>query len=320
MQSYVRFGRNQGILDLMTAWTAENLDRLNAVTVLQTGDLVQHNNVVMPSARSGNQSSVDQWASVSRAFERLDHRTPYVVATGNHDYGTTNAQTRETQFPQFFPVERNPRWADVLVEMGPHREAEPNLANAAYAFKTPTGVDLLVLSLEFGPSDPAIEWAQELLAREAFADHFVILLTHAYMRSHAEENALIDTQPYPLQDVNYGEALWERLIYPSDTIRLVICGHIAGPDNNLESVGYRMDANHAGQPVAQMLFNAQANGGGWRGNGGDGWLRILEFSEDASSISVRTFSPFFAISPSTRHLAWRTAPEDQFVINFEATE
>ena len=61
-----------------------------------------------------------------------------------------------------------------------------------------------------------------------------------------------------------------------------------------------------------MVFNAQAMGGGWQGNGGDGWLRILEFMPDGKTVQVRTFSPFFAISPSTWHLAWSKEAYNEF--------
>jgi hypothetical protein len=317
LQTYNKFGRNQGIAELMTAWAAENLDALNVLTVMQNGDLVQHNNIDQANGRSGNQNSTQQWTAVSRAFERLDGKVPYVVATGNHDYGTTNGQNRDTQFPTYFPVDRNPAWNGVLVECCTNRVGEKTLENAAYQFTTPQGRKLLILSLEFAPSDPIIAWAKELVARDEYNDHLVILLTHSYMRSHAENNDHIVKEKYEVQDVNYGQAVWEKLVYPSDNIRLVLCGHIAGPDNVWESVGFRVDKNHVGNPVSQMLFNAQANGGGWHGNGGDGWLRILEFSEDGKSVSVKTFSPLFAISPSTQHLAWRTEPYDQFVFEIE---
>ena len=65
------------------------------------------------------------------------------------------------------------------------------------------------------------------------------------------------------------------------------------------------------------MFNAQHADGSWHGNGGDGWLRILEFKPDGKTIGVRTFSPLFALSPRTSHLAWRTASYDQFVITVE---
>ena len=35
------------------------------------------------------------------------------------------------------------------------------------------------------------------------------------------------------------------------------------------------------------------------------------------TIGVRTFSPLFALSRLTQHLAWRTAPYDQFEIVVE---
>ncbi|MDE7127167.1 MAG: serine/threonine protein phosphatase, partial [Bacteroidales bacterium] len=79
-----------------------------------------------------------------------------------------------------------------------------------------------------------------------------------------------------------------------------------------DSVAYRVDRNAAGRPVHQMMFNVQMLGGGWDGNGGDGWLRILEFMPDGKTIKVRTYSPLFGISPSTRHLACRTGSIDQF--------
>ena len=60
------------------------------------------------------------------------------------------------------------------------------------------------------------------------------------------------------------------------------------------------------------MFNVQFLGGGWQGNGGDGWIRILEFKPDGKTVGVRTYSPLFGISPLTKHLAYRTASYDQF--------
>ncbi len=48
--------------------------------------------------------------------------------------------------------------------------------------------------------------------------------------------------------------------------------------------------------------------------GGDGWLRIMEFMPDGKTIKIKTFSPFFAISPTTEKYAWRTEEFDQFDI------
>jgi hypothetical protein len=312
IQTYNKFGRNQGICDLMTAWIAENLDALKVQTVLCTGDLVEQNNLTKPHGENGNQTSEQQWAAASSVFKRLDGKTPYILATGNHDYGIVSAENRDTQFNKYFPADRNPAWKGVLVDCGPNFQGQKTLENAAYQFITPQGHKLLILSLEFAPSDAVLAWAKNLVDQEAYANHLGIILTHSYMLSMMANNALTNNEKYAVTDANYGRGIWDKLVYPSNNIRLVLCGHIAGPKDPRENIGFRVDKNHAGKTVSQMLFDTQTDGGGWHGNGGDGWLRILELSADGKRVSVRTFSPLFAISPSTQHLAWRTEPYNQF--------
>ncbi|RYG00908.1 MAG: serine/threonine protein phosphatase, partial [Chitinophagaceae bacterium] len=118
-------------------------------------------------------------------------------------------------------------------------------------------------------------------------------------------------------DGNFAEAIWTKLVQPSSNIRLVLSGHICAPDDIKAHIGFRKDKNIAGKTVNQMAFNAQALGGGWDGNGGDGWLRILEFAGDDKSVKVKTFSPFFAISPTTQQFAWRTESYDEFTFSFD---
>ena len=93
---------------------------------------------------------------------------------------------------------------------------------------------------------------------------------------------------------------------------MVLCGHTGVPGEFEDSVAYRADKNSAGKTVHQMMFNVQILGGGWEGNGGDGWLRILEFLPDGKTVKVKTYSPLFGISPTTKHLAHRTGACDQF--------
>lgn len=321
-QSYVKFGRNQGICNLITAWIAENIKKLNILTALHTGDLVEQNGIQPEDLTEKNKSHVDQssaqqWGAISGAFSRLDGKLPYIVCTGNHDYGVHSAENRSTQFPTYFPKNRNSAWTNILVECCKNRDGVRTLENAAYAFKAPQGKDILVLSLEFAPSDPVLAWAKELTSRQEYQNHFVILLTHSYLNSLANGQKRIKKEGYKVKDANYGEAIWEKLIYPSSNIRMVICGHIAGTDNPRQNVGFRQDKNQAGKTVSQMLFDAQTLGGGWHGNGGDGWIRILEFSPEFTKVSVKTFSPLFAISPSTRHLAWDLAEYNQFEFNID---
>lgn len=78
-----------------------------------------------------------------------------------------------------------------------------------------------------------------------------------------------------------------------------------------------MDSNHEGKTVAQMMFNAQTADGQWSGNGGDCWLRLLEFLPDGKTIYVRTLSPLFALSPTTCQQAWRRDSCDEFKITID---
>lgn len=313
-QTYVKFTRNQGILNLMTSWTYENVDKLHVGFVMCTGDMVEQNHLLNPDGERANVNSFDQWKAVSSAFGRLDNRVPYIVTTGNHDFGILSAENRRTHFDEYFPPTKNPLTARMLRDVGLNEEGVPTMRNATYEYITPQGKKILVLVLEFAPSDASIEWGKKVIAQEKYKDHSVILLTHTYLNS---DNEHIVKEGYKVADANYGAAIWEKLVKPSTNIRMVISGHIGAPNDEQKHLAFRTDRNAAGKTVQQMTFNAQALGGGWHGNGGDGWLRILEFLPDGQTVKVKTFSPFFAISPSTQHLAWRKAAYDEFTFTWD---
>ena len=139
---------------------------------------------------------------------------------------------------------------------------------------------------------------------------FLISRPHSFLRERTAER--IKEEGYLIAPRNWGQQIWEKLIEPSSNIVMVICGHTGEPGDFEDSVAYRADKNSAGRTVHQMMFNVQILGGGWEGNGGDGWLRILEFMPDGMTVKVRTYSPLFGISPATKHLAHRTGACDQF--------
>jgi len=308
-QTYSKFGRNQPVFELMTSWISENINPLNIKMVLCTGDLVEQNEYINPDGVSGNQPSKSQWESVARAFGRLDGRVPYVTALGNHDYGYKSIENRTSNFNKHFPVDKNFKNQEILREVGMNAQNIPTLENAAFEFTSSQGRKILVLSLEFAPRDTTVNWAKKVVNQEKYKDHTVIVLTHSYMNS---QNEHIVKEKYPIENGNYGKALFEKLIEPSKNIQMVFAGHIGAPNEPKKHIAFRTDTNATGKKVQQMVFNAQALGGGWMGNGGDGWLRILEFLPDGKTIKVKTFSPLFAISPTTQQFAWRTEPWDEF--------
>ncbi|MFA7457903.1 MAG: metallophosphoesterase [Bacteroidales bacterium] len=318
VQNYVKYDYNQPVLELLTAWVADNINNLNIKAVLCTGDLVDQNEcLVPPFPRFGNQTSTQQWEFVSEAFRRLDHMLPYIISTGNHDYGYTRAETPASHFPEYFTVERNNKYRDCLVAVHNNRLGIPTLENAAYAFSHKYWGKLLVIALEYGARDQVLQWAKELSESNRFSDHKVIVLIHSYMGA-GNNAALLGKDNYKMTPINGGKDVWDKLLSKTDNIRLLLCGHYAQADENFASnVGFRIDKNKAGKDVFQMMFNAQALGGGLSGNGGDGWLRVLEFMPDGKTIHVITYSPLFAFSPRTRHLAVDTLPYNSFTFVIE---
>jgi len=313
-QSYVKFGRNQGILELMTAWIVEQRDSLNINMVVCTGDLVNRNNILVGDGKNDNQSSLNQWRALDRAISRLDNRVPYVLAAGNHDFGYWDSENRHTQYNSYITTDRNHLNEAILREYYYSADGMPTLANAVFEFKGHNNQNYLILNLEFAPRDEVVEWAKKVIGQEIYKNHRVIVLTHSYMNS---KNERMVKENYSLKDVNYGQAMWDKLIYPSRNIVMVIAGHIGDTKNPKGDTAFKQEHREDGKLVTQMVFNAQARGGGWNGNGGDGWLRYLEFDPDGQTVHVKTYSPFFGISPSTKDKAWRTADYDEFSFRFE---
>ena len=192
----------------------------------------------------------------------------------------------------------------MLSQYGLDAQGNHAVENAAFELRSPEGIDYLFLNLEFAPRDTVIGWARRIVGLEEYRNHRVVLMTHSYLNAESEriagdpvrvtsyepvvKNGKITKFKQELPDANQGEAGW----------------------------GFRTDANSAGRPVHQMLFDSQSMGGGYEGNGGDGWIRILEFLPDGRTVRVMTYSPLFALSPTTRQHAWLTEEGNQFTFEF----
>lgn len=322
-QGYVKYDINQPIFDLVTAWISDNVDHLNIEAVLCLGDLVEQNDNNALNRKMLNQTSTQMWEAVSNSFERIDGKVLHVHSPGNHDYGFRSAEDEHTFFPDYFPAERQGKvLLDRLVSEYPNREGRASLENSAYELEI-NGWDrkILVITSEFYPSDGALQWARNLCLSDKYKDHVAIYMTHSYMRCHLCENAVYNKEKYAISQKetnNSGQQIWDKLVSQVPNLRLVLCGHHAhgldkdGNDQYDGSMGWRTDKNTAGRDVHQMLFDTQTLGGGWEGNGGDGWIRILEFMPDGKTVKVRTYSPLFGISPLTKHLASRKGEHDEF--------
>ena len=193
------------------------------------------------------------------------------------------------------------------------------MENVVYEFTAPYPDcrKFLVVTLQWVPTARQLEWAKNVFNEPRFANHIGIVLTHSYM--HADGKYITKTWK-EIEQVGGlpGVEVYNRLVKQTSNIRLVVCGHVCGVEDWSKSVGYTETVNGAGKKVSQMVFNTQAIGKqGNRHNGGDGWLRLLEFMPDKKTVKARTFSPFFAASPSTCHLAWKTDARNEFTFTID---
>ncbi|MEC4115234.1 metallophosphoesterase [Myroides pelagicus] len=325
VQNYSKYYQNQPILDLINQWIVANRDSLNIKMTLCTGDLVEQDDVIL-TGNNGNVSSKEQWEFVRKSFGILDHKVPYILASGNHDYTIDQQGNRSSNYDNYFRVDQNTLNKDHLVQYGFDHDQSPSLTNSLYEFKGLNSQDWLILNLEYAPSDAALNWANEVLQLDQYKQHKVILLTHAFLNRDNErlkgQNKWIIFKPIIKQskqlksnrillpNSNNGQQIWEKLVAKNKNIDLVISGHISG-------VGYRKDLNEFQRTVHQMLFDMQSESFGHYGNGGDGLIRIIEFYPDGKSVKVKTFSVLFALSEKTAELAYKKDALNEFIFTLD---
>lgn len=124
----------------------------------------------------------------------------------------------------------------------------------------------IILSLDFCPDKEEVSWAGSIL--KTFSLREAIFVTHGYLNT--EGNISVNSC-----DTKY---LFSDLVEKNPNVLLVLSGHVHGE-------AMRVDKNLAGNQVYQLLADYQG-----LPNGGNGWLRILEFSGD--KIYVKTYSPY----------------------------
>ncbi|SFC34510.1 Calcineurin-like phosphoesterase [Parapedobacter composti] len=264
------------ILDAQINWIEQ--EAANIAMVIQQGDLTQNNNE-------------EEWQLVRNAFRRLDDKVPYVLAVGNHDMGSEPGKFADvrntTLFNTFFPVAHMAK----LPAFGGIFE-EGRLDNAYYLLET-GDYKWLVLSLEFGPRESVLVWANDVVADHP--DRLVILNTHSYMYSDSTRQGHGDywrPQGYGIgkdtatHAVNDGEQIWQKLVKKHPNIRFVFSGHVLN-----SGVGTLVSINEAGFPVYQFLANFQEGVTGTV-NGGNGWLRILKVNPKENNLFITTYSPY----------------------------
>lgn len=241
------------IFNSQTQWIANHKTSSNIAFVAHVGDLVNLSD------------SDDEYLRADAAMDVLDSAgIPYSVAPGNHDYPTT-------LYNKYFGVSR---FAGKNYYGGHYGGGNDN----NYALFSASGMDFIVVSLEYQPSTELIDWADGLL--KTYSNRRAIVVSHDILN-------LDNSWSYP--------AIYFDL-KDNPNLFLMLCGHMHLP---YDGAGMRTEIGDHGNPVHILIADYQDFE-----NGGNGYLRILRFSPSNDKIYVQTYSPYDS--------TYLTDPENQF--------
>lgn len=265
-QRYTSSPTFQELFAQQTEWIVDNLVSEDIRFVTHLGDIVDKKRTTVPWE--------EQWPVADAAISLLDGHAPYSVAYGNHDFDVFNDSGAGSEMAQSWFGDS--RYQDYAWYGGASPDGEnfyQNFSAAGYGF--------LHLNLKYDPDEAAFVWAKEVLATNP--ERVVILSTHAYLTDEGPGG----------HRAPEGENIWNQLVKSHDQIFMVLGGHYtedfshqADIKNGVWGEYYQVSMNDAGREVYEMLADYQDYP-----NGGDGWMRLIEFDLENQSINVRTYSP-----------------------------
>jgi hypothetical protein len=220
-----------------------------------------------------NVGMITEWQRANHSMSILDGYVPWAVLPGNHDMSGSDL----TNYNTYFPVSRfsGESW---------YGGANGTNANNFQLFSVGED-DYLIFHLQYEPSDTVLAWANETI--ELYPNRRVIITTHSFLELDGSREAT-------------GQNMWDKFIkWHDDQIFLVLCGHNHGEAS-------RADIGTHGNTVYQLLADYQDYS-----NGGNGWLRILEFNPSEDEIYVKTYSPYLD--------QYETDSNSQFTLDYDMT-
>lgn len=259
-------GGTRAMMIAQTEWAISNRLSRHVAYVTQLGDIV--NNGDTPSY-------VSQWYNATNAMYRLENpsRTQladgmaYGVALGNHEQSPNGDAISGTtsNYNRYFGVSHFAGRDYYAGHYGTNN-------NNHFDFFSASGLDFVVLYFEYNPSPPAelLAWANQVLATNAHRR--AIVVTH-YMGTAATPSSLSAQ----------GSAIHNAL-KANPNLFLLLGGHVCGSGG--EGEGSRSDTFN-GNTVYTLISDYQC-----RTNGGNGLMRLMEFSPSNNVVVVQTYSPW----------------------------
>lgn len=243
-----------------TQWVVNNRNTRNIAFVSHMGDIVESGN---------NGGNPIEWERASAAMGNLEsplntlraHGIPYGLAPGNHDISPIGAyDTGSTQFfNQYFGLSRfegRSYWGG--------NYGTDNTNN--YQLFSASGLDFIAIHFAYDttPNQPILDWADALLK------------AHPHRRAIITSHWIVG-QGNPAAFSAQGQTIYNNL-RDNPNYFLMLCGHI-------HAEGQRSDT-FEGRTVYSVLSDYQGTS-----NGGNGFLRVINFSPANNKITFESYSP-----------------------------
>ena len=231
----------------------------------------------------------EQWDFIDKQYKKWDDAgLEYGVLAGNHDIDGSNY----TEFKEYF---------------GTHRFEDNKTFGEAYDgnrghydLLSENGIDFIFVYLGYGThSEADYEWMNSVLSEHS--DKIAFLMFHEYLNADGTKTAI-------------GNKIFERVVLKNPNVRAVLCGHNYNSARLVEFIDDDGDGKED-RTVYQLMANYQNTP-----NGGNGFMRFLEFDIDSGVIFQRTYSPYlktFNFFESRGDDADEFGYRDEFAIPFD---
>ncbi len=209
-----------------------------------------------------NSADFNQWDVADRSMKVLDDaKIPYGVLAGNHD--VDHKDGLYDNYYQFFGEDR-------FKDRSYYGESYLN-NRGHYDLISANGNDFIMIYMGWGVDEAGIEWMNEVL--EKYPNRKAFINVHEYLLASGTRSPI-------------GEEIFQKVVIPNPNVYAVLAGHY----HNSQKVIDEIDDNNDGiadRTVYQLLANYQGGP-----EGGQGYIRLLNFNSETNEIDVQTYSPY----------------------------
>ena len=238
-------------------YLSTNIEEKNIKYVFGMGDIT-------------DKDTEEEWQLAMGEIAKLDGIVPYSLTRGNHD--------GDAQYNKYLGE-------DSIYAKQYFLRYNNDSTTTAHKFSAGK-LDYLVITLDFGPTDDELAWANEVVA--AHPNHNVIVTTHAYLNNDGtyldsnDSSSPSNSGKPGAKQWNDGDDIFEKFVKKHENIVLVLSGHV-----DANGVVMKTALGENGNKIVEMLINPQGLDLTY---GSTGLISMLYFSENGSKVDLQYYS------------------------------